>query len=98
MPENGPPEVRKFTPKGKGLHKFKLEIFDTWGIKIWENEELEEGSPKVGWDGTRDGVLQPQDVYVWKITAEFEDGMQWQGVKRDSDGIYRVAGSVTLIK
>jgi PKD repeat protein len=98
-PEDGPEDVRHFLPKGRGLKKYRLEIFDAWGNLLWYSEKLQDGIPAEGWLGTRmdNGVLLPQDVYVWKIRAEFLDGSLWEGQDR-SDGRKRLTGTITLIR
>jgi len=95
-PLSGPEAVRKFLPKGKGLKSYRLEIFDTWGIKLWESILLDNGSPHEGWEGMYNGTILQQDVYLWKIYAEFEDGSVWPGQKRE--GIFRTTGTVTLLR
>jgi gliding motility-associated-like protein len=44
-------------------------IYNRWGQKIFETT-----IPGQGWDGTYKGVLQPMDVYVYTLEAEFTDG------------------------
>jgi PKD repeat protein len=91
-------ESTLFLPKGKSLKAYHLQIFDTWGISIFETSLLDvNGSPAEGWDGTKNGVPCPQDVYVWKIDAIFMDGTIWQG-KEYSGGTLNKTGTVTLIK
>jgi len=98
-PEDGPEDVRHFLPKGRGLKRYRLEIFDSWGNLLWYSDKLEDGIPVEGWKGTRmdNGVLLPQDVYVWKIRAEFLDGSLWEGQDR-GDGRKRNTGTITLIR
>ena len=40
--------------------RFQLQIYDRWGAKLFETEDLQEG-----WDGTIDGKPAPAGVYVW---------------------------------
>jgi gliding motility-associated-like protein len=58
-----------FLPKGKGLTKYNLMIFDRWGQKLFETSEF-----TTGWDGEFKGQECKQDTYVWKITASFPQG------------------------
>ncbi|MCW3071615.1 MAG: hypothetical protein JWO44_1505 [Bacteroidetes bacterium] len=51
-----------FMIKGIGLNDFKLSIYDRWGEKIFESNDIMKG-----WDGTYKGRLVEQDVYVWKV-------------------------------
>nr|MBC8146702.1 PKD domain-containing protein [Bacteroidota bacterium] len=96
-PDNGPPEVQTFKPKGIGLKEYHLYIYDGWGNLIWESEELDNTEPAEGWDGRYNGVPLPQDVYVWKIEAVFMDGTPWPGKKYDN-GLYRNYGTITLLR
>jgi gliding motility-associated-like protein len=68
-----------FTPNGDGLNdkfnilglpyeqitRFNLQIYDRWGQMIYTSKDIREG-----WDGTRNGALCPQGVYVWMIYYE----------------------------
>ena len=96
-PEYGIPEVRVFKPSGTSLKTYRLRIFDTYGNLLWETTELVNSEPAVGWDGRVDGKLINQDVYVWKIEAEFLDGTSWPGMKGE-DGKFRKEGTVSLIR
>ncbi|MCF8296729.1 MAG: PKD domain-containing protein [Saprospiraceae bacterium] len=96
-PDNGPEEVRTFKPKGIGLKKYHLYIYDGWGNLIWETDELKNTEPAEGWDGRYNGVPLPQDVYVWKIEAVFLDGTPWLGKKYDN-GLYKNYGTLTLLR
>jgi gliding motility-associated-like protein len=51
-----------FQPKGLGIEKYEMMIFDRWGEKIFESKEFEKG-----WDGKYQGKICPSDVYVYKI-------------------------------
>ena len=99
-PLNGNDEVRVFKPKGLGLEFYHIQIFDTWGTLLWESTELDEkGAPKDGWDGRKPGSneLLPQDVYVWKIEATFQDQSIWPGNTYDGKHFSKT-GSVTLLR
>tara|TARA_R110001592_G_scaffold334440_1_gene618787 strand:- start:1111 stop:2169 length:1059 start_codon:yes stop_codon:yes gene_type:complete len=54
-----------FFPKGFGLVEkgYSFSIFDRWGEKLFETNEL-----NMGWDGTFKGQLSPLGVYIWKLT------------------------------
>ena len=90
-------EVRVFKPKGTGLGYYRLMIFDEWGNKLFETTELENGSPSEPWDGTFNGALVPQDVYVWKIDAIFDNGDKWDGKEYEPDR-FNQTGTVTVIR
>lgn len=91
-------EVSHFVPKGVGLKTFLVQIYDDWGNLIWESNALDiNGRPTEAWDGTYKGKPVQQDAYVWKVVATFLDESIWEG-KEYSDGIYREAGTVTVIR
>lgn len=96
-PEQGVGDATVFLPKGVGIKEYQLQIFSPYGELLWESTELENGQPATGWDGTHNGNPLPQDVYVWKIRAIFDDGTFWMGTPSES-GAYKRLGSVTLIR
>jgi hypothetical protein len=96
-PEQGIGDVRLFKPKGVGLKEYRIQVFSTYGQLLWESTALEEGQPAQAWDGKIGGVLLPQDVYVWKAFAIFEDGSTWRGVD-DGNGGFKTMGSVILLR
>lgn len=67
-----------FYAYGTNIQKFRMMIFDRWGTKIFESNDLEKG-----WDGRVQGKLEvaQQDVYVWKIdlTDPFNKEHQYVG-------------------
>ncbi len=71
-----------FHPVHRGVGVYKLEIFNRWGEKIFESED-----PAIGWDGYKDNKILPQDVYVWKVTGKYKNGVP-----------FKDAGDVTLIR
>ncbi len=87
-----------FLPLGISLERYRLDIYDTWGILLWSTEALQEGRPSEGWDGKVNGIDLPADVYIWKIDALFTDGRPWIGQKRESGSPPRTTGTVTLIR
>ena len=51
--------------RGEGslfAYKFKMEIFNRWGEKLWESTDINQG-----WDGYYQGELCMQDVYVCRV-------------------------------
>jgi gliding motility-associated-like protein len=73
---NGPGSVDKmnnevFIPLMNRVKKFKMFIFNRWGTMLFQSDNQE-----FGWDGYFDGRLCPQDVYVYKIVVEYDDGRQ----------------------
>jgi len=51
-----------FKPLTTHIHNFKMDIFDRWGLLIFESDNTEQG-----WDGTYKGGKCQEDVYVYKI-------------------------------
>ncbi len=96
-PEQGIGEVALFKPKGVGLKEYSIQVFSPYGQLLWESEQLIDGQPAEAWDGTVNGQLLPQDVYVWKAWGIFENGTQWIGSK-DKKGRYTKMGSVILLR
>lgn len=99
-PGNPIGSVRLFKPVGINLASYKIEVFDSWGNKLWQSTEIDaQGRPTEGWDGTVDGVAKPQDVYIWKAKAVFKDGTIWKFEDLNDDGIPdKPYGTVTLIR
>ena len=85
-------------PKGNKLKEYQIQIYSTYGQLIWESTKLVNGSPVEAWDGTFKGVPMPQDVYVWKIRAIFDNGTFWEGMLDESSGKKSVIGSLILIR
>lgn len=56
-----------FTAKGSEINEFKMMIFDRWGEKIFETDNIYSG-----WDGTANGgnKISKTDVYVYKIMVK----------------------------
>lgn len=61
---------------------FKLKIFNRWGDLVFETN-----NPLVGWDGTLDGRVCPNDAYIYWIKALGTDGQD-----------FFVTGTITLIR
>jgi PKD repeat protein len=97
IPGDANPEVRVFLPKGTGLGYYRMMIFDEWGNKLFETTELENGSPSEPWDGTYMGKLVPQDVYIWKIDAVFDNGDRWDGKEYSGQEFHRT-GTVSVLR
>ncbi|HMC96328.1 MAG TPA: T9SS type B sorting domain-containing protein, partial [Flavobacteriales bacterium] len=55
-----------FIPAGKNIAKMHLRVFDRWGEMLFESDD-----PAVGWDGTYNGELVKNDMYVWRLTYQF---------------------------
>jgi len=70
-----------FFPLHNGVTDYRIQIFNKWGELLFESNDVNRG-----WDGIYRGELSPQDVYVWKVTAQFVDGQKTEQ-----------SGDVTLI-
>ena len=94
-------EVAVFKPKGLNLKSYQIEIYDSWGNLLWKSDKLDDGgSPLEGWDGTFQGALLQQDVYVWKIVAQYKDDQIWDGLNIGDNKNMPLtkSGTVTLIR
>lgn len=59
-----------FRPFYENVIEYRLQIFNRWGVLIYESEDLYKG-----WDGYfGNGNLAVQGVYVWKASGRFADG------------------------
>jgi gliding motility-associated-like protein len=58
-----------FLPLMRGVTEFELLIFNRWGELLFESTDATRG-----WDGYYNGKLCQQDVYMYKLTARFENG------------------------
>ncbi|HXR81426.1 MAG TPA: gliding motility-associated C-terminal domain-containing protein, partial [Saprospiraceae bacterium] len=54
---------------GFGIDKMTFTIWNRWGQKVFETNNRFQG-----WDGKVKGVVQPMDVYAYKLSIEFSDG------------------------
>lgn len=95
------PEVAIFKPKGTNLKSYNIQIFDRWGNQLWSSNKIDsKGSPAEAWDGKLHGEILKQDVYVWKISAQFNDGEVWEGKNAgNNENMPQMkSGTVTLIR
>jgi gliding motility-associated-like protein len=58
-----------FLPLTRGVVEFELLVFNRWGTLLFQSTD-----PNTGWDGTYQGKLCQQDVYVYKFSASYENG------------------------
>lgn len=66
---NGKNDV--FLPITRGVVEFEMFIFNRWGELMFQSTD-----PNIGWDGYYNGKLCQQDVYVYKISALYENGQR----------------------
>ncbi len=77
---NGRNEV--FKPECSGGKDYKLTIFNRWGEKVFETNNVSQG-----WDGTYASKIAPDGVYVYHV--EF---------KNYKDKIYQFNGTLHLLR
>ncbi len=71
-----------FYPISEGIEDYHLEIFNKWGILVFESKDI-----NIGWDGYLNGKLLNEGVYVWKVSGKLNNGKDFKKV-----------GTVLLIK
>ena len=65
-----------FRPFFENVTEYQLQIFNRWGVLIYESYDLNKG-----WDGYfGNSSLAPQGVYVWKVTGQYADGTYFEKV------------------
>ena len=69
-----------FTP-GNNISSYSLKIFNRWGQMLFSSEELLKG-----WNGTVNGQLAPDGVYLYILDAKGAD-----------DVVYKKQGHITLV-
>lgn len=52
---------------------YELKIFNRMGVLIFKTDDI-----LVGWDGYYQDKLQPQDVYVYKVTGRYNSGEKFE--------------------
>lgn len=62
---------------GFDTHDYNMKIFNRWGELIFESNDSE-----VGWDGTYNGSIVPEGVYIWKI----EFGLEYTDARKIISG------------
>lgn len=55
-----------FLPVGKNIATMHMRIFDRWGEMLFESDDM-----SMGWDGTYNGEVVKNDMYVWRLTYQF---------------------------
>jgi gliding motility-associated-like protein len=71
-----------FHPWSEGVSEFHMEIYNRWGEKLFETDDI-----SVGWNGYYKGKLCKTDVYIWKAKGKFENSKTFEK-----------AGNVTLLR
>ncbi|MGB3949052.1 MAG: PKD domain-containing protein, partial [Bacteroidia bacterium] len=62
-----------FFPYTAGVVEYNLEIFNRWGEKIFESNDV-----KKGWDGYYNGKICQQDVYIWRAFLKLNNGKEYE--------------------
>ena len=62
-----------FYPIGRNVDIYKLEIFSSWGNKVFESNDQ-----YVGWDGYYMGQCAAQGVYLYRAEGRYKDGNAFQ--------------------
>jgi gliding motility-associated-like protein len=76
-----------FKPVSKcNLSFYRMFIYNRWGEKLFESDDVNNG-----WDGKRNGVPSPGDVYVYKIVYKAEGAPE-------ADDEQVETGTVTIVK
>jgi gliding motility-associated-like protein len=71
-----------FYVRGNGIKTIHISIYDRWGEKIFETNDVSEG-----WDGTFHSQMMESAVFVYYIDAEMESG-----------SVYKEKGNITLVR
>ena len=80
---NGDEKNEIFKPAYTNIHNFKIDVFDRWGLQLFQSN-----NPDNGWDGTYKNGKCQEDVYVYK--AEYYDDA--------TNTRHTASGTVTLIR
>ncbi len=71
-----------FLPEGMDAEKYSMYIFNRWGTTLFHTTD-----PTVGWDGTVNEVMSPEDTYIYNISVT------------DSKGkTHNFIGTITLLR
>ncbi len=56
--------------QARGIVQYNMQLFNRWGEQVYHARGLRGN----GWDGTRQGIPQPQGVYIYLIEVMFRNG------------------------
>lgn len=77
-----------FFPRGKGIGSIKtLQIFNRWGVLVFQKMNFSANDQSAGWDGTYQGQKLDSDVFIYKME-----------VVCSNNEIFLLNGNITLIK
>jgi gliding motility-associated-like protein len=57
-----------FEPKGHGISKYNMTVFDRWGKKVFVTTDFSQN-----WDGKYSGQDCKDDIYTWQVTITLSD-------------------------
>lgn len=69
--ENG---VFAISTREGAVDHMALQIFDRWGMLVYENEDIQPDEPTMWWDGRSRGKFVNPEVYVWTLVITYVDG------------------------
>lgn len=85
---NGDGMNEVFYPRGSGVRSIRaLRIYNRWGERVFERQDISPNDPSAGWDGRYKGRPLPPDVYVYFVD-----------VICDNQGMVTRKGDVALIR
>jgi gliding motility-associated-like protein len=61
----------RFTAEGKFVNQLHLQIFDRWGVQVFETTDKE-----TGWNGTINGNPAPSGTYIYRAVVGTADNQQ----------------------
>ncbi|MBW8050682.1 MAG: PKD domain-containing protein [Cytophagales bacterium] len=70
---NGDGENDVFRIIGSGITKIYLAVYDRWGVRVFETEDIKEAI-ETGWDGKYKRKEQGMAVFVYYVKVKFVDG------------------------
>lgn len=59
-------------PEGSRIKNFA--IFNRWGQKVFQVQDVLPGKPAFGWNGILNGEPAPAGLYIYMVTMTFKDG------------------------
>ena len=79
------------------LKSYSIEIYNSQSEKIWSSSELTDGKPAKAWNGMYKNTPVGKGKYMWSISATFDDGTEWRGI-RQKDGKVQPTGIFVVEK
>lgn len=71
-----------FKPIVWGVKSYQLKVFDRWGLLVYDGTETQQG-----WQGDKNGVDAPQDVYIYALDVLTNKGSR-----------VRKTGTITMLR